>query len=141
MPNHRINLRGPWEFEWIEPPLSEGSGIPTTGRIKMPADWRDTFGERAGLVRLSRRFHQPTGLELGDRVWLVFTGIGGEAVVAVDGVTLEPNSEAGELRFDITAALRPTNQAVVELRCDPSTTDGPLGLYDFVAVEIEPANG
>ncbi len=132
MPIHRINLRGPWEFEWLEPATGDA---PAHGRVKLPSDWRDDFGDRAGRVRFRRHFHEPTGIEPEDSVWLHFTGVGGEFTVSLDGRPLA--SEDGTPRFEITDALQPTSVVVVEIVCDPSGTDEPLGLYDFVAVEIE----
>jgi hypothetical protein len=73
---HVIRLRGPWQAE----PLS------------------------GGMVRYSRRFHRPTGLDGGDRVFLVVD----EA--AAGAILLNGQSVANQSgRFDITNMLAATN--------------------------------
>jgi hypothetical protein len=131
---HRINIKGPWEFEWIEPP----DGGPA-GRAKMPADWASLFGERAGAVRWTRRFHEPTGLEPGDRVWLAFAGIGGTARITLDDEPLGLVTDAENVRFEITDRLDLTNTLRVEITFDPANASGPGGLYGVLALEIESA--
>jgi hypothetical protein len=72
---HVIRLRGPWHQE----PLPGGS------------------------VRYSRRFHRPTGLESGDRVFLVLDG--SAAAVVLNGQPLA----LGSGRYDITELLAAKN--------------------------------
>jgi len=47
-------------------------GLPPATRAAMPADWSGSFGaDFFGRVRYRRTFQKPTGLETGERVWLV----------------------------------------------------------------------
>lgn len=131
---HRIKLRGPWDYTW----LTDVDGNPSPnatehGRVTIPVDWRVAFGDRAGRVRFLRRFHQPTGVEVGDHVWLSFLGLSGQTRILLDDLPLTGPSP----RFEITDQLRPTNRLVVELECDPRTTTEPLGLHGLVVLEIE----
>ena len=42
------------------------------GTMTMPADWCGSLGaDFLGRVRYRRNFQKPTGLESGERVWLV----------------------------------------------------------------------
>ena len=65
---HIIRLHGPWEYT----PLNEDrETLPPPGRITLPADWSETLGaDFRGRVRYTRRFHRPTGLDGGQRVFL-----------------------------------------------------------------------
>ncbi|MGH7129010.1 MAG: NRDE family protein, partial [Planctomycetaceae bacterium] len=80
---HRIHLRGPWDYEWLSTSADSRIAVAPAGRMKMPASWRDRFGEAAGTVRFRRRFHRPTNLEPRERVFLVFDGIGGRGSVSL----------------------------------------------------------
>ena len=77
---HTIRLRGPWQLEPLERYLIHddgrvervAEGLPASSRMTMPADWADAFGaDFFGRVRYHRVFQKPTGLETGQRVWLV----------------------------------------------------------------------
>jgi hypothetical protein len=107
---HTIRLRGPWEHQTLE----------------------------GGLVRYTRRFHRPTGLEGGERVWLIVDGRAAD--VSLNGQPL-----AGA-RCDVTPLLAPSNHlaiiitpvastdALARLEMDPSASsrlDIPAGTpYD-----------
>ena len=84
---HTIRLRGPWEREPHE----------------------------GGQVRYARRFHLPTGLDSGERVWLVIEVADGE--VSLNGQLL--GSATGQ--FDVTRMLEPTNRLVVTAASGLST--------------------
>ena len=50
----------------------EATDLPPSARATMPADWSESFGAGfLGRVRYMRTFQKPTGLERGDKVWLV----------------------------------------------------------------------
>ncbi len=87
---HVIRLRGPWQQE------------PLPG----------------GLIRYSRRFHRPTGLESGERVYLVV----GKA--AAGEITLNGQSfAAGSDRSDITELLAANNLLSIEGTANLATDD------------------
>jgi hypothetical protein len=55
----------------------------------MPADWGASVGANfRGLVRFTRRFAQPTGLDEISRVWLVLESVDWQAAVSLNGTTL-----------------------------------------------------
>jgi hypothetical protein len=83
---HSIRLRDPWQ------------------RAILPG----------GAVRWSRVFHRPTGLEQGDSLVLVISGLPAEAVVTVNGVTFQRRDEAPG-QFDVTHVLQEHNCATIEL--------------------------
>jgi hypothetical protein len=77
---HRIRLRGPWEFEprwrWARDEhggwQQSSTDLPPGGTFMAPQRWSDVLGAGfRGCVRLSRRFHRPTGLEATSKLWLV----------------------------------------------------------------------
>lgn len=110
------------------------------GLIRMPVDWRTLFGDLSGIVEFVRHFHWPTNLEPGEQAWLVFDGIGGTAVVNLNGERLGTASGTG--RFDVTHRLQSGNRLCVELTCEPERHDPDGrrgGLFGTVALElIEP---
>jgi hypothetical protein len=115
----------------------------------MPADWSCLFGaDFLGRVRYERGFQKPTGLEGGERVFLVVEPPRSEGCVLLDGELLG-FVHAGERaqRFDITNRLASRNKlevfvdhpALDELR---STVGNPIdtlpgGLIGEVRLEIE----
>lgn len=133
---HRINLKGPWEYEWVEGVLA--ADVTNTGRVKMPADWQAFFGPVAGTVRFRRRFHRPTNLDADERVWIAFGGVGGTGTVDMNGTRLGAiESSLEPQRFDVTSLLQPNCELFVELRFIPDEQPSqPGGLYAPVAIEI-----
>lgn len=127
---HRIRLRGPWQFEWLSSSVRE----PASGRISLPADWRDLFGTESGQVCFRRKFNRPTNLEPGTDVNLVFEGVGGTATVKLNGQSLE--SQTKSHRYRITEHLAPSNELQVDLQFDPTETPEPGGLWGLVVLEI-----
>ena len=141
MSAHRIHLKGPWDYEWLGPIR----GVATVGRARMPCEWRLIFGERAGRARFARRFHQPTGLEPGDVVRLVFDGLGGAATFRLNDELLvppldrasAPTREPQSLAFEVTSLLRAANRLVVEIEFDPGAAPAERGgLFGPVAIDI-----
>lgn len=109
---HVIQLRGPWECE-------------TTGRAER-FDWeRDAAVLAAeGPLTLVRRFGRPSGIEPGDRVWLVIAGFASAEVSLND-------ARVDELRCDVAGLLAARNTLrIVGLR----SAEVPQ-----VRLEIEPA--
>lgn len=154
---HTIRLRGPWQLEPIrryvlQPDgtyLRTADGLPPAARAKMPADWSTVFGgDFLGRVCYRRTFQKPTGLDEGQRVWLVIEPPRsqgsiklGEALLGV----IHLGDPAG--RFDITDRLESHNlleivvdhPALDEMKStvgDPADLQ-PGGLVGEVRLEIE----
>jgi hypothetical protein len=138
MPTHRMHLKGPWQCEWLSP---ADVSVASIERVKMPIDWRSVFGEQAGRARLRRKFHKPTNLDADERVFIVFDGIGGRGEVRLgDQVLGQVDETVSTASFEITAALQPANELLVDLEFDPSRhLEMAGGLWGPVAIEIRTA--
>jgi hypothetical protein len=154
---HTIRLRGPWHLEPLEQfvPTDIGhyerstAGLPLSARVTMPADWSSVFDPNFyGRVRYHRIFQQPTGLESGERVFLVVEPPRSRGTVSLSGNPLGSVQWGGPPgRFAITALLEDHNrlEIVVEhpalddaLRPDDdSVTQVAGGLVGEVRLEIE----
>ncbi len=154
---HTIRLRGPWSVEPIYRYLLQPDGsyqstqddLPPAGRATMPADWSALFGaDFLGRVRYRRTFNKPTGLESGERVWLVVEPAQSEAWVIWKSDLvgfIYPGEPTG--RFDITDRLEDHN--TLEICVDHPALDfmrstvgdptklPPGGLVGEVRLEIE----
>jgi hypothetical protein len=128
---------------------SNRDDLPPSARVTMPADWSATLGpDFLGRVQYSRKFNKPTGLYLGERVFLVVEPQRSEASVTWKGDPLGfvcPGGPAG--RFDITERLEDYNEVVImvdhpvlqQMRStvgDPTQLP-PGGLVGEVRLEIE----
>lgn len=143
---HSIRLRGPWRYEVLERRNLAGEpfagDLPPPGKQKMPANWADTLGgDFFGTVRYTRTFHQPTGLEQGQGVWLVVEGASSRASVTLNDTTLSAACvfAAGDgepLRWPIEHLLLPTNQLIIDVEHLPTDT-GIGGLTGEVRLEIQ----
>lgn len=144
--HYRMRLRGPWQYRWLRREGSEpqdagpaaGGEHPWEGRVKLPADWRELFGETAGAVRFRRVFHRPTNLDDYERVYVVFDGVGGEATVRLNDRELgRIGPQADTAEFHITELLRPSNELMVDTAFDPGASEAaPGGLWKTVALEV-----
>ncbi|MEX0611934.1 MAG: hypothetical protein WD738_12980 [Pirellulales bacterium] len=154
---HIIRLRGPWQLEPIERyvPRNGGrydcstEGLPPSARATMPADWSESFGrDFLGRVRYRRTFQKPTGLETGERVWLVVEPPRSQGAVTLNDRPLgEVRSGDPPARFEITAQLDDHNRLEVvvdhpaldaaSVANDDSITDLPGGLVGEVRLEID----
>jgi hypothetical protein len=154
---HTIRLRGPWEVEVIARfvPQSDGTyastseQLPRAGRATMPADWSEMVGaDFLGRVRYRRKFNKPTGLQFGNRVWLVIEPPRSSAYIVWKGDlvgSIHPGDPPG--RFDITRRLGDHNEVDVfvdhpHLDHMQSTVGDPThlppgGLVGEVRLEIE----
>src|SRR6185312_14485114 len=104
----------PWLIEPVERYVLRAGGgyeratdeLPAPAKMTMPADWGAVFGATfLGRVRYQRTFQKPTGLDAGERVWLVVEGPRSRGSVELNRKRL---GEAGG-RFDITAYLEDHN--------------------------------
>lgn len=108
---HRIALRGPWEFEWLTPPV----GTVVTGRGTLPADWLKLWGPQTGRIAWHRWFHKPTGLEIDERVWVVIEGPAGVVEIQLNGMPIEEFGRGSRLQVDLTTKLQARNRLSVVL--------------------------
>ena len=135
MQPHRIQLNGPWTYEWIGREEIRAEPL----RIKLPAAWLDLFGPVAGNVRFRRSFGKPTNLESNEQVFLCFDGIGGTGTVRLNNRelgTLDGNQTTA--RYDVTGLLESRNTLLVELCFAPDESPAePGGLWRPVAIEIQ----
>src|SRR5688572_19376043 len=142
---HTIRLRGPWQMQPVErfAILSDGrfagSGedLPTPAVAKMPDDWSSVFGaDFLGRVRYVRTFNKPTGLDSGERVFLVVEPPRSVGRVAINGELLgEVKWGAPAGRFDITTSLKDHNAVEVEVS-HPALDDA-----ENVILETTPVSG
>ncbi|MEX2317647.1 MAG: hypothetical protein WD669_10885 [Pirellulales bacterium] len=148
---HTIRLRGPWQLEPVARfvPRPDGTylpvkdDLPAAARATMPADWSASFGaDFLGRVRYHRVFQKPTGLEAGERVWLVVEPPTSRGTVSLGGMELGEVAHDGPPgRFEITKQLEDHNRLEVIVEhptpggaCDCSR---PGGLVGEVRLEIE----
>ena len=104
----------------------------------MPADWRSLFGDRPGRARFTRRFNRPTNLEPHERVRIVIERPSGTAQLRLNKQELGTALHAAEsARFDVTGALRPMNELVIELEFSPGQHADPNELWQAVIIEVQ----
>ena len=154
---HTIRLRGPWQVEPVARFVFEADGtylpdetnLPPAARVTMPADWSATCGaDFIGRVRYRRVFHRPTGLDSGERVFLVVEPARSSACITLKGAVVglvKAGEPAG--RFEITERLEEDNR--LEITVDHPALDymrstvgdpallPPGGLVGEVRLEIE----
>lgn len=154
---HTIRLRGPWQVEPVARFVLQADGtyqpdsenLSAAARATMPADWSAICGaDFFGRVRYRRIFHRPTGLDSGERVFLVVEPAISEACITLKGA-LVGIMNAGEPagRFEITDRLEEDNR--LEIIVDHPALDymkstvgdpallPPGGLVGEVRLEIE----
>jgi hypothetical protein len=153
---HTIRLRGPWQLEPIQRYVRcndgryERSTAPLLSvRAKMPADWTESLGDDfLGRVCYRRTFQKPTGLDRGERVWLVVEPPRSRCVVSFnDYVFGVVHYGSASRRFDITRYLNDHNRLDILVdhpaldeggtAKDDSTSNMPGGLVGEVRLEIE----
>jgi hypothetical protein len=114
----------------------------------MPADWSDPFGENfRGRVRYHRVFQTPTGLENGERVYLVVEPPRTHGEVRLFEQTLGiVEIDGPPARFEITSLLDYDHNRLEIIVEHPPLNDGrlsaelsqqPGGLIGEVRLEIE----
>lgn len=103
----------------------------------MPCSWQQALGDFRGVVRFVRAFHCPTNLDRDERVFLIFSAVGGDGEVRLDGhpfgrLTTSDTPQA----IDITDRLRPDMQLAIDLEFVTAGESPPGGLWGPVALEI-----
>jgi hypothetical protein len=153
---HTIRLRGPWQVEAVARFVLQADGtyaisydgLPAAARATMPADWSALLGaDFLGRVRYRRTFQKPTGLESGERVWLVIEEPRSFGRTELNRKRLGDARCGRALRVDITEMLEDHNrlEILVEhpaLDADSAADDdsdarSTGGLIGEVRLEIE----
>lgn len=138
---HTIRLAGPWEFQ-----VADASDDWQT--IKLPADWRTILqrlraDESQTRIEARRRFQRPTGLDGGERVWLVIPA-SDEA-----GITLRINDAADPLpthehplgvACEVTGSLQQSNVVALAFDIDRLIADDADSSFAGAVVEIRAAD-
>ena len=144
---HVIRLRGPWHWEAHDHASEDSAAAGESAHLPpSPGGRARTFSAPDGLpdalagkairrVRLSRKFHRPTGLDSDVSVELVI-----ERLAAVGQIRLN-NAPLGSLpsdtvRFRITDQLHTTNELQLDLDVGLEADWAPEGLSVDVRLEI-----
>lgn len=146
-PIHRMHLKGPWFYQWLDGPVASDSSTENVttqdsplladSRVRMPSSWQSAFGNASGRIRFSRRFQRPTNLDNNEHVHIAFDGIGGQAIIAVNGEELGNLADTSDtVSFDMTSLLKLSNELTVELTFSAEPDSRPGGLFEPVAIEI-----
>jgi hypothetical protein len=111
--------------------------LPAGCRANMPADWSEILGgEFLGRVRFTRAFHKPTGLDLGERVFLVVEAPRSHGVVKLNRKPVgEVRYGSAPLRVDVTDLLGGDERLEIVVQHDSHEVVG--GLVGEVRLEIE----
>jgi hypothetical protein len=85
-----------------------------THSIRLRDPW-DATPQADGTVHFTRHFNRSTGLEAGDRVWLVIEGAAQPLAVTLNGnlvgqASRLPVPAPNQARYEITALLQPRNK-------------------------------
>ena len=135
---HIIRLRGPWQWEVVDQTAPAQSAATRSGRQRQPAEWGEILGpDFRGTLRYRRVFHQPTGLEAGQQVWLVVTAVRSHAKVELDGEPLGEVHGDEPVEFAIAPLLRPTCKLEITVTHDDLGDPQPGGLVGEVHVAIQ----
>lgn len=136
---YKINLKGPWQYQWLEP-LFENVELISEGTARMPASWESIFRNARGSVRFSRSFHRPTNLERHEHVFLVFEGVGGFRELSFnenDITTKSMELSPAKREVEITDLLRPFNKIEIVIEWKGSNRENEQGgLWGPVLLEI-----
>jgi hypothetical protein len=139
MASHRIHLRGPWDYVWLDPANNvRETSLATSGTVAMPREWQAVFGDVSGTARFLRKFHRPTNLDPHESVFIVLTKVRGSGTARLNDTDLGSfSSDGGTVAFDISQALEPFNQFAVDITFQQTSAPRQSGgLYGVVALEI-----
>ena len=138
MKSHRIQLKGPWDYEWKSANIDGSEPVSRSGTVTMPRDWQSIFGDRSGTAEFRRKFHRPSNLESHETVILNFTEIRGLVAVWLNRHQLDEIVRTGPaVEVDVTSRLNEFNELRVEVAFDPrSEPNVSGGLYGPVALDI-----
>ena len=138
MKSHRIQLKGPWDYDWKSAVVDGLEPASRSGTVTMPRDWQSIFGDRSGTAEFRRKFHRPSNLESHETVILKFTEIRGIVSVWLNRHQLGEFIGTGlAVEFDVTSLLKEFNELRVEMAFDPQPEPHVSGgLYGLVALDI-----
>ena len=131
---HVIRLRGPWELQPLASWQSSDNSLPKGGRLEMPSDWSKLLGaDFRGRVRHLRRFGRPTGLDAGERVWLVCDGATDAATIFLNGAQLGAviSGSNQPARFEVTDRLLRRNELVIDVEFPAAEATNPSDAAAF----------
>jgi hypothetical protein len=140
---YRILLRGPWKCEPLARAKRDPAGalewsqteLPPAGTVRLPAVWHDLVGDFRGRVRFQRRFHPPSNIAPGDRLFIVLDAVAGTGPVLLNGHSLGSiEAPGGATRFEVTGLLQVNNDLVLEVEYTGAAAPG--GQFGHVALEI-----
>lgn len=137
---HFIRLRGPWRYE-VQEQLEGDEALSREGKQKLPADWSEVLGAGfRGTVRYRRTFHEPTGLEPGQEVWLSIDRVTSSATIQLNENPLPPydfseNSDT-PWRQEVRDLLLPTSELIIDVS-HPADAEETGGLTGLVQLEIQ----
>ncbi|MEO1995284.1 MAG: hypothetical protein ABGZ17_08410 [Planctomycetaceae bacterium] len=141
MGRHRIQLRGPWQFEWLR---RDGDAGPfdAAGRVKLPEEWAPLLTGTSGQLRLMRRFGRPANLEPQEQVQVYVEGIFGRGQLLINGRAMIRMERPGTVRTDriweeITPILTASNhlEIVIEF-ASISAEVAADGLWSSIGIEM-----
>lgn len=131
---HSIRLQGPWD---VIPPGAPAHQLAEIQQVRIPARWRQLFGDAAGQAIFCRRFNTPTGLTATDQVYCrVPPQAGTIEELQLNGHVLTSDS-ADPLFFNLTPYLTTFNRLRLAIYFNPSKSRAePGGLWCPVTLEI-----
>lgn len=143
---YRILLRGPWQCEPLARAELDASGhlvwsdtaLPGPATVRLPDAWQALFGQFRGRVRFRRRFHPPSNISAGDRLFILLNATRSTGAVSVNGQFLgRIENPTGIEKFDVTGMLRVNNELEIQLEfTEFGDAAPPGGLFTPIALEI-----
>lgn len=106
--------------------------------IRLRKPWRCQLG--AGQVTCRRGFNRPTGLDDGERVWLIVDGVRGAAQLTInDGPLGAVAAGVPSGGWDMTDLLQSHNELAISIACDDpaaALAAGPAALPGDLIAEV-----
>lgn len=132
---HRIRLRGPWMYHWLD---AEGRPAGADAALRHPEDWPQRAGLLAGRMELTRNFHAPSNLDPHEAVFVVLTGVQGSGEVRLNGQPLGSfGRQESACEFACPLPLPFFNVLTIDVSFPAATDVSPqIGLYGVVELQI-----
>ena len=129
---HTIRLRRPWLRTIDDLNQPDRVDVPDVGRVPL----------REGSILIYRRtFNRPTGLEIGDKVWLSIESYSAGSIrVLLNEQSVFQADTAQPVRVDLASRLEPSNQLEIQLAGSSVMTEAVMteaGLDGEVSLQIE----
>ena len=132
-PVHKIRLRRPW-LRTVDEPKQSGD------RVDVPDPGHLELREGSRLI-YRRAFNRPTGLEIGDKVWLSIDSYSGRSIrVLLNDQSVFQSDTREPIRIDLTTDLEAANRLEIRLAgsMEEDTQTISAGLDGEVSLQIEP---